>query len=92
MRKNFVLAAAVGTLLLVGAGCSKPAAMSDTKKDDAAMVKVDGSATTDATVDQLLMDADKEKMQQAEVEKSADDAVSDTAEINTITQGNYELK
>jgi hypothetical protein len=92
MRKNFVLAAALGTLLLVGAGCYKPAAMSDTKKDDAVILKADGSATTDATVDQLLMDADKEKMQQAEVEKNADDAVSDTSGINTLIQGNYELK
>lgn len=91
MQKHIGFVAALGAILLVGAGCARPPATDSTGEDSFEM-RVDTSAEVDATVDAMLEDADEEKTQEAEVEKDAEDVTSDSAELNAVMQGDYELK
>lgn len=104
MRKN-AYGALLVALLFVGAGCGAAVDTSadvetegimkedgDTSDgDDMVDVKVDDDSV-DAQVDGFLKDSDDEKEDEAEIEKDADAATSDSAEFNALMQGEYEIK
>lgn len=99
MRTRFAYAA-LAALLFVGAGCAaKQEASLETQlpSPDAAMeanvnaaVKLDAAGTVDATVDAIIDGVEVEQKVQAEAD--ADASVNDSAELNAVSEGSYELK
>lgn len=55
-----------------------------------AEVELDASGTIDATVDSIVEGVNTEQKMQAEAD--ADATVNDSAELNAISEGSYELK
>jgi hypothetical protein len=105
MRKSIVYYAATAALLLVGAGCAgsvtqetsvgaPSAAPSGSeammRADDDAEAKVEGSV--DASVDELLMEADADMKAQADLEKNADEVGADGASIKAYSDSSYEIQ
>lgn len=92
MKRTTPYGTVLVALLFVGAGCTS--SMRGEADLDTAPMKVEAGASVDvdAAIDAVLESTDVEAAAQAEVEKDADDAAADSAELDAMMQADYEVK